>query len=106
MLGAAAVFLRAADKLEDVNLLLVAIGAGVYIVLRFIESYGLWFGRAWAEWLALISGAIYLPLEIVELFRRATPIRLGIFLINVLIVLYMGWLRWKAHAQQPAPVHA
>jgi uncharacterized membrane protein (DUF2068 family) len=86
--------------LEDVNLVLVALGAGVYVVLRFIEAYGLWVGRAWAEWLALISGAIYLPLEIVELFRRVTPIRLGIFVINVSIVVYMGWLRWKAHAQQ------
>ena len=97
------VFLRAAHKLEDVNLVLVALGAGIYIVLRFVEAYGLWVGRAWAEWLALISGAIYLPLEIVELFRRVTPIRLGIFLINVLIVVYMGWLRWKAHVQQTSP---
>lgn len=90
------IFLRAADRLEDANLLLVAVAAGVYVVLRFIEAYGLWVGRAWAEWLALISGAIYLPLEIVELFRRATPIRFGIFALNVLIVLYMGWLRWNA----------
>jgi uncharacterized membrane protein (DUF2068 family) len=92
-----AIFLRAADKLQDTNLVLVAGVAGVYVILRFSESYGLWLGRAWAEWLALLSGAIYLPLEIIELFRRATPIRFGIFVINLFIVAYMGWLRWKAH---------
>ena len=100
------IFLRAADKLQETNLLAVAVAAGVYVVLRFIEAYGLWVGRAWAEWLALISGAIYLPLEIVELFRRATPIRFGILAINILIVAYMGWLRWKAHTQRLAATHS
>jgi len=100
------IFLRAADRLEDANLLLVAIAAGVYVMLRFVEAYGLWVGRAWAEWLALISGAIYLPLEIVELFRRATPIRFGVLSINILIVTYMAWLRWKAHSEEPAPARS
>ena len=99
------IFLRAADKLQDTNLLLVAAGAGIYVALRFVEAYGLWVGRAWAEWLALISGSIYLPLEIVELFRRATPLRFGIFILNVLIVIYMAWLRWKAHSQRTSFVH-
>ncbi len=95
-----AIFLRLADKLEDANLILVAVFAGAYVCIRFVEAYGLWFGRAWAEWLALVSGSIYLPLEIFELFRRATPIRFGILLINILIVVYMAWLRWQAHAQR------
>jgi uncharacterized membrane protein (DUF2068 family) len=92
-----AIFLRAADRLEDTNLFLIAMVAGAYSIMRFVEAYGLWRGRAWAEWFALISGAVYLPLEIYELVRRATPIRFGVFLINILIVAYMGWLRWKAH---------
>jgi uncharacterized membrane protein (DUF2068 family) len=82
--------------------MLVAIVAGVYCFMRFIEAYGLWRGRAWAEWFALISGAIYLPLEIYELTRHATPIRWGVFLVNVLIVAYMGWLRWRAHVTPPS----
>jgi uncharacterized membrane protein (DUF2068 family) len=91
------IFLRAADRIQDTNLMLVAIATGVYCIMRFVESYGLWHGRAWAEWFALISGAVYLPLEIYELARHTTPIRWGVFLINVLIVAYMGWLRWRAH---------
>jgi len=53
----------------------------------------LWRERAWAEWLALISGAIYLPFEIYELIRRPDLVRLGIFLVNLAVVLYMGYLR-------------
>ncbi len=95
-----ALFLRAADKVDDLNLLLLAFVAGVYCVLRFVEAYGLWCGRAWAEWFALISGAVYLPLEIYELARHATPVKAAIFVVNILVVAYMGWLRWKAHRGQ------
>ncbi len=38
----------------------------LYSSLRFIESYGLWRQRVWAEWLAIISGAIYLPLRTLQ----------------------------------------
>jgi len=92
-----AIFLRVADKLEDSNLILIAVFAGLYSLIRFVEAYGLWNGRAWAEWLALVSGSLYLPLEIYELFRRPTWVRFAIFLINVLVVAYMAWLRWNAH---------
>ncbi len=91
-----AIFLRAVDRLENTNLVMVAVAAALYSLLRFIEAYGLWNGRAWAEWFALISGAVYLPLEIYELTRRATPIRFGILVVNIIIVAYMFWLRWKA----------
>lgn len=95
-----AVFLNAADKLQDSNLVLVAFVAAAYSVLRFVEAYGLWNGRAWAEWFALISGSAYLPIEIYELFRHATPIRFAILFINILIVAYMAWLRWKAQSER------
>jgi uncharacterized membrane protein (DUF2068 family) len=102
-----AIFLRAAGKLQDSNLIVIAICAGVYSLLRFVEAYGLWNARVWAEWFALISGSIYLPLEVYELFRRSTPVRFSIFFLNIVIVAYMAWLRWKAHArkepQQPLP---
>jgi uncharacterized membrane protein (DUF2068 family) len=95
-----AVFLRVADKLEDTNLLLVAAGAGIYCLLRFVEAYGLWKGRVWAEWLALISGTLYLPMEIYEMFRHNTPIKSGIFLLNVAIVVFIAWLRCTPKAHQ------
>jgi uncharacterized membrane protein (DUF2068 family) len=89
----AQVFLNLADQVTDTKLWAVAIGALAYSSLRFVEAYGLWRERAWAEWLALISGAIYLPFEIYELFRRPDWVRLTIFLVNLAVVLYMAYLR-------------
>ena len=34
-----------------------------YALIRLVEGYGLWQGKHWAEWFAVISAGIYLPLE-------------------------------------------
>src|SRR6266704_2349136 len=72
--------------------------------LRFVDAYGLWKARVWAEWVALISGAIYLPFEIYELFRRITVVRASVLIVNLAIVLYMLYLRTIARSKQPKPV--
>jgi uncharacterized membrane protein (DUF2068 family) len=86
-------FLAAATRLNDLNLMAVAAGAAVYSIMRFAEGYGLWKGRVWAQWVALVSGMVYLPLEVREVLRRPTPVRLAVFLVNVAIVLYMAYMR-------------
>ena len=95
----AQVFLNLADQVTDSKLWAVAGVAIAYSCLRFIEAYGLWMERAWAEWLALISGTIYLPFEIYEIARRPDAIRIAIFLINVVVVLYMAYLRLDARGR-------
>lgn len=92
----AQVFLNLADQVTDARVWAVAMGALTYSTLRFFEAYGLWRERPWAEWLALVSGAIYLPFEIYELARRPDLIRLSIFLVNLGVVLYMVFLRTQA----------
>jgi len=87
------VFLKAAGRLGDTNLVEVAIFAGLYSAMRFVESYGLWRQRVWAEWVALVSGASYLPLEVYGLIRHANGLKWTILLLNVAIVLYMVYLR-------------
>jgi uncharacterized membrane protein (DUF2068 family) len=95
----AQVFLNLADQVTDAKLWAVALGALAYSSLRFAEAYGLWRERAWAEWLALISGAIYLPFEIYELARRPDWLRLVILVINLAVVLYMVFLRAQARTR-------
>ena len=95
----AQVFLDLADKVTDAKLWAVAIGAAGYSTLRFFEAYGLWRERAWAEWLALGSGAIYLPFEIYELFRRFDLLHVAIFLVNLAVILYMLYLRLEARGK-------
>jgi len=48
----------------------IALVAAIYVTLRFIEAYGLWYIRPWAEWLAIASGTIYVPFEALDLLRR------------------------------------
>ena len=65
-----------------------------YSSLRFVESYGLWRQRAWAEWLAIVSGAMYLPFELVNLIRHPSRVHWAVLLINIAIVVYIAWVRW------------
>lgn len=88
------VLMHAAGRMMDADVITVLAIACVYSSLRFIESYGLWRQRVWAEWLAIISGAIYLPLELYKLVRRPTPVHWIILLINIGVVIYIAWVRW------------
>ncbi|SRR5579872_1725043 len=85
-------FLDWADTLTDKKLWAVAAAAVAYSILRFVEAYGLWYARAWAEWIALISGMIYLPFEIYKLIHRQSLFHIAVLTINVAIVLYMAYL--------------
>ena len=85
----AQMFLDFADDVTDARLWAAAQIAFTYAALRFTEAYGLWNGRTWAEWVALVSGALLVPLEIRELLRGLTLWRGGLFIGNIAIVLYM-----------------
>lgn len=90
------IFIEAATNMSDAKLRLFAILAIVYAIVRFIEAYGLWHLRTWAEWFAIISGSIYLPLEIYEIFQKPTIFRFALFLVNVLIVVYLVRVRLRS----------
>lgn len=88
----AQVFLDFADNVTDARLWAAAQIAFGYALLRFVEAYGLWRARQWAEWFALISGTLLLPLEIRELMRGITLLRSVLLVGNLAIVLYMHYV--------------
>jgi uncharacterized membrane protein (DUF2068 family) len=87
----AQVFLDWADSLTIAKIWTVAAAALSYSVLRFIEAYGLWYARAWAEWIALVSGALYLPFEIYKVIHRQNLFHVSLLLINLAVVFYMAY---------------
>jgi uncharacterized membrane protein (DUF2068 family) len=87
--GFGSVFIQAAARTTDARLWLLASFGLLYALFRFIEAYGLWFARVWAEWLAVISGGIYLPFEIYEASERLTWVRISALLVNVAVVVAM-----------------
>lgn len=88
----AQMFLDFADNVTDAKLWAAAWLAFAYSTLRFIEGYGLWRCRTWAEWVAAVSGTLLLPLEVRELFRRVSLLRCGVLIVNVAVVLYMVYI--------------
>ena len=86
------IFIEAAGSLTDGRMLLFAFLALLYSSMRFVEAYGLWFARRWAEWFALVSGSIYLPIEFYELSKGISWLKIIFVLINLLIVLYMAMM--------------
>jgi uncharacterized membrane protein (DUF2068 family) len=89
----AQIFLHWANGVTARKLWAIAGVGAIYSVLRFIEAYGLWKAAAWAEWIALISGALYLPLEIHEILRRPNLFHFALLFVNLAVVLYMAYLR-------------
>ncbi len=77
-----------------------------YSTVRFVEAWGLWHRRVWAEWFALLSGALYLPLEILKVAERADWERVAVLAINVAIVLYMLYIRVREARRPPVVVVA
>ena len=85
--------LRLAGRLSDAKVWVVVTVACSYSGLRFAEAYGLWRARAWAEWVALISGALYLPVEVRLLVHRVTLLHVAFLVVNVAVVAFMFYLR-------------
>jgi len=89
--------MRAASRVTHGNLLVFAGLAFLYMTIRLVEAAGLWLEKEWAEWFALVSGAMYMPYEIYELARHPTAIKWVIVAVNALIVWYLVWLLRDSH---------
>lgn len=81
--------LDAAERLRYARLWSIAAAAIVYAAIRYIEAWGLWNRRVWAEWFALLSGAMYLPWEAIKLAEHPNYFHVAVIAVNLLIVLYM-----------------
>lgn len=84
------VFLDLAGQITDARLWLLACAAAAYALVRFIEAYGLWFERRWAEWFAALSGGVYIPFELHGLWKHASILTIGALLINLAVVAIMA----------------
>jgi len=104
----AQLFLDFADSVTDARLWAAARIAFAYSALRFTEAYGLWHTRTWAEWVALVSGTLLLPLEIRELMRGLSMLRAVLLVGNLAIVLYMLYVirANRRERQNAAAIHS
>ncbi len=98
------IFLEAVERAADTRLWMLAAFALSYATLRLAEAYGLWLGKRWAEWIAVVSGSLYIPLEIYALSHRVSWLRVGTLIANVAIVACIGYTLWRRNSlERPSP---
>ena len=78
---------------------IIAVGIA-YGLIRLAEGYGLWRGKHWAEWFAVISAGLYMPLEVMHFVRRPRLFTAGIILLNIILIIYLGKLLARQRAER------
>lgn len=86
------VFIHAMADLTNTRLWFIAGFSALYASVRFIEAYGLWRERRWAEWLAALSAGLYVPVEVYEIAHGASWLKFGALGLNLAVVGYMVYL--------------
>ena len=83
------IFLDLTERINDTKLWSMAIAAAMYSIIRMVEAVGLWLRKAWAEWFAVLTGGMYIPIEIFEVARSVTWPRVTVLVVNVGVVSYL-----------------
>lgn len=69
--------------------ILISFGLFLYGSLFLIQAYGLYKKKRWAEYLTIIAVGIFIPFEMLEVFREPSIFLFAILLINSAIVLFL-----------------
>ena len=87
--------------LDPRTLRAVGFGTFVYAAIFTTEGVGLLLGRHWAEYLAVVATASFLPLEAYEAIHRPGASRVLVLVVNLAIVVYL-LVRLRAEARRRA----
>jgi uncharacterized membrane protein (DUF2068 family) len=76
-------------SIDSGTLTKIGIVVAAYALLEGAEAVGLWYQKRWAEYLTFIATTVLLPLEVYELTRRFSPLKIITLLINIAVVIYL-----------------
>ncbi len=71
------------------TLLYLAMGLAAYAAIELLEAIGLWLGKRWGEYFALVATSVFVPYEIYDLTVKITWLRVGAFTVNLLLIAYL-----------------
>ena len=71
------------------TLRLIGFAAAGYALLEGTEALGLWYQYRWAEYLTLVATAVFVPLELYELTKTVTVLKVLALVVNLAIVFYL-----------------
>jgi uncharacterized membrane protein (DUF2068 family) len=81
--------LRKLFSVQSGTLTKIAVVIAVYAVVEGVEAVGLWWQKRWAEYLTFVATTALLPLEVYELTRRLSPLKIVTIVINLAVVVYL-----------------
>jgi uncharacterized membrane protein (DUF2068 family) len=59
--------------------------AGLFLT----EGIGLWLVKRWAEWFSVIITTSLVPVEVYQIYRHPSPIKLLVLILNIAVVGYL-----------------
>jgi uncharacterized membrane protein (DUF2068 family) len=60
-----------------------------YALLQVAEGVGLWSLKRWGEYVAAVGTSVFLPLEVYELTKHVTYVKIAALVINLALVVYL-----------------
>ena len=93
---------RALEKAADLNpnkIIGLGIVSFIYAGLFLTEGIGLWLLKRWAEWFTVIVTSSLVPVEVYEIHRHPTPVKILVLVINVAVV---GYLLYRIRTERSA----
>ncbi len=83
--------LARASNLNPKQIKELGLGGMLYAALFFTEGIGLWMRKRWGEWATVIITTTLVPLEVYEIFRHPSVVKVLVLLINISVVVYLIW---------------
>ncbi len=76
----------------------LGLGSFLYAALFLAEGTGLWLRKRWGEWLTVIITSSLVPVEIYEIHRHPSYVKVAVLALNVAIVIYLIYHMRLPHA--------
>lgn len=78
-------------NLDAHKLRALSFGTFFYAGMLLTEGIGLAMRQRWAEYFTIIATSSLIPVEIYEIFRHTTLMKVILLLVNVAVVWYLAW---------------
>lgn len=98
--------LQRGSLINDPLLRRIGLAAFCYAALGTAEGIGLFLEKAWGEFLTFAITVSFLPLEIIEVIRRLTWVRVSLLTINILVLIYLLRVLYEKDQQRRASTAA
>jgi len=81
--------LQRAGSLTPDKIRRFGVGSFIYAGLFLTEGIGLWLVKRWAEWFSVIITTSLVPVEVYEIYRHPSPVRILVLIVNIAVVGYL-----------------